>query len=95
MVESDIKVQLTPPASYDLYEQQRLLKIKFENYKIMTGDNPEISKELAMKKCLGYTDTDIIENNKRVEKEQLFAASLKRHSANIEATGNPHQEGKA
>ena len=93
MSPTDLKVELTPPASFDLYESQRLLKIKFENYGIMTNEHPEISKELAMKKCLGYSDADIDENNKRVEKEKLFAAYLTRIGGNVEATGNPYVSG--
>ena len=29
--EQDIKVNITPPASYDLYERQKLLQVKFDN----------------------------------------------------------------
>lgn len=88
---SDIKIEFTPPAAYDLYNQQRLLNIKFENYNTMLDNHEEISKELAMKKCLGWTDLEIKENNRKVEEETLKKAALERKVANISSSGNPHQ----
>lgn len=91
LTERDIKVSFTPPASYDLYEQQKLLQIKFENYSTVVGDHEEMSKELAMVKYLGWSEDDLKKNREYKEKEMLWMASLKHKADKIEKTGNPYE----
>ena len=59
--ESDINVSFTPPVLYDLYEKQKVTEAKMAIYKSYT-ENDEMSKSLAMKNVLGWTDTEIKEN---------------------------------
>lgn len=87
----DLKVVINPPSIYDLYESQRLLKIKMENYDIITKEHEELSKTMAMENILGYSVEQINLNNKRVEEELLRMASIKRKVANIESNGNPNE----
>ncbi len=89
MSNRDYTVEFTPPASYDLYEQQKLIELKYKNYDIITKDHPELSKEVAMKQCLGYTEEDIRENAEHVEKEMIRKALNEKKVANIATTGNP------
>lgn len=59
--ESDITVSFTPPVLYDLYEKQKVTEAKMAIYKAYT-DNDEMSKSLAMKNVLGWTDTQVKDN---------------------------------
>ena len=59
--ETDIQVSFTPPVLYDLYEKQKVTEAKMAIYKAYT-DNDEMSKSLAMKNVLGWTDTEVKEN---------------------------------
>ncbi len=61
-------------------------------YNDLTQNKDEISKEIAMKKFLGFTEEDININNKRLEKETLFKAELKYKTGKIETTGNLYTE---
>lgn len=88
----DIKVIINPPSTYELYESQRILKIKMENYDIITKEHDELSKTMAMENILGYTNDQIIKNNDYVEREMLRMASIKRKVTNIENTGNPNEQ---
>lgn len=87
--ETDMRVVLTPPSSYDLYEKQRLLQIKFANYDTVTDNHQEISKELAMMKYLDYSEDDIRKNRKWKESEEMWLASLEYKTNKIKETGNP------
>jgi hypothetical protein len=42
LTDYDIKLDITPPASFSLYEAQKLLKIKFDNYDTVTKDHDEL-----------------------------------------------------
>ena len=59
--ESDIQIAFAPPVLYDIYEKQKLTEVKFAIYKSYT-ENDEMSKSLAMKNVLGWTDEQIQEN---------------------------------
>ena len=86
----DIKVIINPPSTFELYESQRILKIKMENYDIITKEHEELSKTMAMENILGYTHDQIIKNNEYVEKEMLRMASIKYKVTKIEQGGNPN-----
>lgn len=87
--EKDFVLRITRPSSYELYEQQRLLKIKFENYGLVTENHPEMSKELAMRYYLDYSDADLKANREAVESEMLWKAAIDKKVKNIEETGTP------
>ena len=90
--ERDLKIQMTPPPSFAKYEQQQLLKLKFDNYDIVTKDHPEFSREMAMQKYLGFTDDEIMKNRKKLEEETHYMSALKQQAANIEKNGNPYNQ---
>lgn len=87
----DIKIIINPPSTYELYESQRVLKIKMENYDLITKDHEELSKTMAMETILGYSPEQIKKNNDNVEVEMLRTASIKRKITNIENNGNPNE----
>jgi hypothetical protein len=86
----DFNVKFTPPAMFDLYEQQKLIEMKFKNYDTVTRDHPEFSKRLAMRQCLGYSDDYIEENFKYVDQEAVLMAAVKSKTNKIEAGENPY-----
>jgi len=88
--DSDLTLKITPPATYDLYEQQKLLYVKMDNYNKVTENHEEISKTLAQKKYLNWSDEEVSENRRMVEEEAIFAASVEKKKANIGTTGNPY-----
>ena len=92
--DTDYVVKFTSPTIFDLYEQQKLLEIKFKNYDTVTRDHPEMSKTLAMKQCLGYTDTYIEDNFKKVKEEAHIMAVVERNSEAIKAGNNPYVAAK-
>ena len=71
--ENDIKLSFTPPVLYDLYEKQKVTEAKMEIYKSYT-DNDEMSKSLAMKNVLGWTDTQVKENYMSLIFDKQWAA---------------------
>lgn len=89
MTNRDYTIKFTPPASYDLYEQQKLIELKYKNYDIITKEHPELSKDVAMRQCLGFTEEEIRENAEKVERELIRKALVDKKVANIAATGNP------
>lgn len=69
----ELKVKMTPPVLYDLYEKQKLVEAKMTIYKAY-ADQDELSKIVAMKKALGMTDAEIEENfNTLIELKQRVA----------------------
>jgi hypothetical protein len=85
--ERDMQIIFTPPSSFELYEQQRMLRIRLENYQEYTN-NEELSKEIAMKTCLGWTEDEIEKNNIRVEREKVRAAYTQFKVSQIEERGS-------
>ena len=71
--ESDISLSFTPPVLYDLYEKQKVTEAKMAIYKAYT-DNDEMSKSMAMKNVLGWTDTKIKENYMSLVFDKQWAA---------------------
>lgn len=71
--ESDINVQFKPPVLYDMYQNQKQTETQFAIYKAYT-DNDEISKSLAMKKVLGWSDKQITDNYLSLIKDKQYAA---------------------
>ena len=71
--ESDINVEFVKPVLYDLYETQKLVDTKMTIYKAF-ADQDEMSKIIAMKKFLGYTDKDIDANFTTLIKEKQLVA---------------------
>ena len=91
--ENDIKVVFVAPSSFELYEQQKLLELKLNNYASI-ADREEFSNELAQKKYLNMSEEEIITNNNQVEKEILRTARTEWQKSNIEDHGTPKPEGE-
>lgn len=72
--ESDIDIQFALPSTYELYEKQQIIETKMSIYKNALGDNEEFSKTTAMKKLLGFSDTEIKENFENLIKEKMINA---------------------
>jgi len=87
---NDLAIEFTEPVTYSLFEQAKLTKARVAMYNDITANHDEISKEMAMKKYLGFTEIEIEENNKKREKEAMFNAELKYKAAKIETGGNPY-----
>ena len=73
LTKRNYSIQFNSPASYDIYNSQRLLKVKFENYALIAGTEG-LSKEQAMMDYLGMTKAEIILNNEMVFNEQKQVA---------------------
>jgi len=71
--DSDIDIEFVKPILYDVYEQQKLAEVKMAIYKLF-ADQDEMSKMLAMKKYLGFTDKDVEENYTMLIKEKQMTA---------------------
>jgi hypothetical protein len=84
-----ILVRFTPPMSFELYEQQKLLNVKMENFNTAT-QNEMFSKDLAAIKYLGWNEETIRDNARALEKELIRNAYINRKAMNIEQFGNPH-----
>jgi hypothetical protein len=82
-------VMFTPPTSFELYEQQKLLNLKMENYATATQNEGDFSKDLAKKKFLGMTDNEIQQHQDGIEKERIREAMLERKVSNVEEYGTP------
>lgn len=73
--DSDIQIIFNQPVLYDLYQTQKLVTAKMDTYGAI-ADKSELSKIVAMKKILGYSDSDVEENYKNLIKEgQMVALS--------------------
>ena len=81
-----IDIEFNKPVLYDLYQSQKLLEIQITNYS-QIADRDELSKTLAMKKYLGYTDEEILENNKELVKEAMFNSALEFYAGKIAEEG--------
>lgn len=69
--EDDIKVDFIKPVLYDLYQTQKLTETKMNIYRSVV-DNEEMSKIIAMKKYLGFSDSDIDENFIALAREKML-----------------------
>lgn len=85
--ESDITVEMIPPAIFDLYQaQQRFNDVLDILVKVSSMDF--ISKNLILKKLLNMTDDEIKENELEVRREKLLNAQTEFAVQQI-AGGNP------
>lgn len=66
--DNDITLVFNQPVLYDLYQTQKMVSTKMETYATI-ADRDELSKMMAMKKILGYSDSEIEENYKNLIKE--------------------------
>lgn len=67
--DSDLDIQFSKPALYDLYETQQQIETRMNIYKSVV-DQEEFSKIVAMKKFLGYSDADVEENFRSLIEEK-------------------------
>ena len=86
--ESDIVVSFTPPVLYDIYEKQKLVEAKFAIYKAYV-DNDEMSKSLAMKNVLGWSDEEIKENFMSLIKDKQMVAVADYYAEKISDDNSP------
>lgn len=86
MKKRNISVKFTEPSLYSLYQQQKLLQIKMENYDLI-GDREEFSKEMIFRDILDWSDEKIVDNNKLLRKEKLEEAIIDYWTTQIEDNG--------
>jgi len=82
-------VKFTAPTSFELYEQQKLLEIKMNNFNTAT-QNEMFSRDIAAIKYLNWTEEEISRNAVALEHEMMRNALLNWKVQNIETTGNPY-----
>lgn len=83
---SNLIVKFTEPSLYALYQQQKLLQIKMENYDLV-GDREEFAKEMVLRDILGWSDDKIEENKKLLRAEKLEDAVIDHWTVQIEEFG--------
>lgn len=83
-------IKFVPPTAFELYEQQRLLKIRMENYTLV-ADREEFSKDMAKREFLNYTDSKIEEESDAIKEEKIRAAKLE---IDIEKARKEEEEGQ-
>lgn len=86
--ESDIQLSFTPPVLYDLYEKQKVTEAKMAIYKAYT-ENDEMSKSMAMKDVLGWSDTKIKENFTSLIYDKQWTATADMMSERISEENPP------
>lgn len=86
--ESDLQISFNAPVLYDLYEKQKQSEAQMTIYKLYS-DHDEMSKSLAMKKCLGWTDAEIDQNFKDLIKDKQLVAIADYFSELVSAENPP------
>lgn len=86
LTESDIDVSFVKPVLFDLYQTQKLMETKMNIYKSIV-DNDEMSKIIAMKKYLDFTDADIEENFKHLAKEKMLMQYVEFAGGKVDENG--------
>ena len=86
--ESDLQISFNAPVLYDLYEKQKQSEAQMAIYKLYS-DHDEMSKSLAMKKCLGWTDAEIDQNFKDLIKDKQLVAIADYFSELVSAENPP------
>jgi hypothetical protein len=86
LTEADINIEFVRPVLYDLYQSQKMFTIQIENYSTFIAEEG-LSKTIAMKRYLNYTDSEIEENNKAIVKEKLFEAACTYYANKMEEEG--------
>ena len=84
--DSDLDIQFSKPALYDLYETQQQIETRMNIYKSVV-DQEEFSKIVAMKKFLGYSDADVEENFKRLIEEKQRVQLAEWYSEQLNSEG--------
>jgi hypothetical protein len=92
MNERCFDVLFVPPIGYEIAQSQKLFDMKIKNYDNITS-HTEFSKELAMKKYLGMSDSEIIQNNNRLLQEAVKEAFIQKKVENIKAFEIPNDIG--
>ena len=72
LTDNDLEVDFVTPVLYELYQTQKLVETKMNIYRSVI-DNEEMSKIVAMKKYLGWTDADIETNFIALAKEKMLS----------------------
>ena len=71
--EHDIVVTFNPPSHFSAVRDQQLLNIKFDNFKNATQVEGAVAKSYALKKYMGWTDSDLLANKEWQRKDAAFA----------------------
>lgn len=86
--DADLRVRFTPPTTFEIYEQQRLLEIKIANYEAFSSAMQEMNT-YAMQKYLNLSDEDIAYVWKKKEEDAIKQAMIEWKVAQIEDHGSP------
>lgn len=84
--ESDIKVEFVKPTLYNLYEIQQTVETKMNIYKAV-ADEDLMSKSIAMKKYLGFSEDEVKENFMGLIKEKMITELGEFYSNQISEKG--------
>ncbi len=82
-------INFVRPTSFDLFEQQRLLNLRMDNFNRAT-EHEMFSKDQAAKKYLGMSDGDLEANYKALEAEMIRVAYLNRKVDSVAEYGTPY-----
>ena len=84
--DKDFSIQFTPPVLYDIFHIQRLQEFRMAAY-ASCADREEMSKIMAMKKILHWTDAEIQENYENLNKEAILNATVQFYGGKVESEG--------
>ena len=70
--DADIDIAFNKPSMYELLYNQQIMDAKMNIYKTSLGDDKEISKILGMKKYLGFSEAEVVENYKNLIIEKMM-----------------------
>ena len=70
--DEDIDIAFNKPSMYELLYNQQIMDAKMNIYKTSLGDDKEISKILGMKKYLGFSEAEVVENYKNLIIEKMM-----------------------
>ena len=84
--DKDFSISFTPPVLYDIFHIQRLQEFRMAAYS-SCADREEMSKIMAMKKILHWTDAEIQENYENLNKEAILNATVQYYSGKVEQDG--------
>lgn len=84
--DKDFSISFTPPVLYDIFHIQRLQEFRMGAYSAC-ADREEMSKIMAMKKILHWTDAEIQENYENLNREAILNATVQYYSGKVEEGG--------
>lgn len=84
--EKDFSISFTPPVLYDIFHIQRLQEFRMGAYASL-ADREEMSKIMAMKKVLHWTDAEIQENYENLNKEAILNSTVQYYAGKVEEGG--------